>query len=367
MPQPPRFHSEPERTPFDDELVQSETESDDPFLPPARRAVRRHEVKPHQVRPHQVRRREIKRRASPRIPVSHAPNELPRRVRAPQTVSRGSRMKRFVKRLLAVAAVLFVGQCVFAALTAPQFEVKRVALSGLDVLPRERVEPLAARLLKQNVFRADVSRVKRAVEAIPVVESARVKRNWTWPPQMSVEITERSPLLRVGGGENWWIVDEAGMPFRRANDSDSKLYALAAPQLLPREGRKLPVKWWTRAIELHAALETDNKRAEGFVDETANARFWELRRLYFDKHGMASIRVSGVGALKNHRELLIRLGEGEWAPKLARAREAIAYFERTQRQAQELDLVSLRFPRWVPHPQLVKGAREREGQTREQS
>ena len=61
---------------------------------------------------------------------------------------------------------------------------------------------------------------------------------------------------------------------------------------------------------------------------------------------MASIRVSGRGALRQHGEMLIRLGESDWTPKLARARVALSYFERTGRNAQELDLVSYTYPTW---------------------
>ena len=77
-------------------------------------------------------------------------------------------------------------------------------------------------------------------------------------------------------------------------------------------------------------------------------KFWDLRRIYLDKNGAASLRVGAEGALKTHAELLIRLGEEDWLAKLKQARLALAYFERTGRKASELDLVSGEHPRWSP-------------------
>ena len=80
-------------------------------------------------------------------------------------------------------------------------------------------------------------------------------------------------------------------------------------------------------------------------------KFWDLRRVYLDENSAAALRISGKGALKQHGETLIRLGEEGWPEKLKQARMALAFFERTGRKARELDLVSSDHPRWSPKEQ----------------
>ena len=221
------------------------------------------------------------------------------------------------------------------------------------------------------------------VAALPSVASAHVEREVGWPPRLKLVVNERRPLLKVGAGNEWWVVDETGMPYRKASPEDHDLYALTARQFQPQLGKPLATKWWNRALELQRALSTDNALASGDSEKAqtegtgrTNAPFWQLRRLYLDRHGMASIRVLGRGALRQHNEMLIRLGESDWAPKLSRARVALAYFERTGRNAQELDLVSYTYPTWRTktddsttgvssrlgmNPSDKSGARERNG------
>jgi len=51
--------------------------------------------------------------------------------------------------------------------------------------------------------------------------------------------------------------------------------------------------------------------------------------------------------------MLVRLGDEGWREKLARARVALGYFERTGRHATELDLVSLDYPVWRSVPSQI--------------
>jgi hypothetical protein len=74
---------------------------------------------------------------------------------------------------------------------------------------------------------------------------------------------------------------------------------------------------------------------------------WSLRRLYFDKQGFASLRLTG-GA---HDEMLIQMGSDNWSKKLQRARQALTYFEATGRRAAVLNLISYSMPTWTPHPE----------------
>ena len=312
---------------------------------PSRRQARSRAPRHHEKRPHTVEYRAV----NPAPEAQPEPNRWDQAAQnsmARALLARKRCRTRFIIGRIALATLTLLGVWGIAtALTAPQFEIKGVEVRGLQTTPAAKVEALTAKLVGQNIFRAPVGSLEKAVAALPTVAAANVKREWSWPPRLDLIVTERQPILRVGAGQNWWVADATGVPFRRAQSADDALYALTAPQLQPSTGKALPAKEWARARELVGALQTDNALAAHSAPEE---KFWQLRRLYLDRDGAASIRVSGAGALKAHRELLIRLGEDDWPAKLASARVALAYFQRTGRRADELDLVSLDHPRWRP-------------------
>lgn len=327
---------------------------------PARRAAKAHAPQHHEKRPHQV----------AHLPVNPAPASAHERTAEHNPMTRAlvarqrAKMRRFVARVLGVAAILFVVQCAVAALTAPQFAIKRVEVRGLQSTPAQAVEQLAAPLEGQNIFRARGAALAQKVQALPTVATARIVRPLHWPPQLRLEVTEREPLVRVGAGQSWWVADAQGVPFRRANAGDAALYALTAPQFAPQTGKPLPSPQWARARDLVLALEADNalaaptQGASKAPGASRAPRFWQLRRLYLDRDGFAAVRVSGDrnsgASLAAQRELLIRLGEEDWPAKLAQARTALAYFARTGQRARELDLVSGEHPRWRPLEQVAQ-------------
>ncbi len=272
---------------------------------------------------------------------------------APVAPRKKRRMPRFLKRILWLVTLLFLGQLGFAVFTAPQFEIAKVEIEGLSATPPNAVRPIARRLLGQNVLRANRASVENATRQVPTVADAQVVRKLDWPPKVALQITERKPLLQVGAGQNWWVVDGTGVVFRRPETQDAALYRVVAPQFAPQIRQKLSASTWARAAALNAALQSDNKLALINTDantdgeaakNAASTPFWSLRRIYFDKDGLASLRVTRAP----HSEMLVRLGDESWPEKLARARVALAYFERTGRRAAELDLVSLQRPVWKP-------------------
>jgi hypothetical protein len=106
-------------------------------------------------------------------------------------------------------------------------------------------------------------------------------------------------------------------------------------------GKHLPPKLWKSVVHLADVLTTQAQQGQQ----------WQLRRTYIDKYGFASLRLEGG----SHDEMLVRLGAGRWPEKLERARQALAYFEKTGRQAAALNLVSYSKPTWTPRVVDVSG------------
>ena len=314
----------------------------------ARRKIQPHSAHYHQKKPHTVAHKPIK--PAPEAPAQPqndwdraAQNSMARALLA----RKRNRMRRIFGRVLLAGFVLSGVWCGGAALTAPQFEVRRVDISGTQRTSLAQVKEAVSQLVGKNIFRAPRSHVEAQVAAIPTVKSAHLERVWSWPPHMTLQIVERQPILRVGAGTHWWVADAQGVAFRRADDEDNELYQLTSSQFAPALGRPLPAALWKRARELQAALAADNARGD-------KENQWDLRRVYLDKNGAAALRIGGEGAQKAHAEMLIRLGEESWPAKLRQARVALAYFERTGRKASELDLVSGEHPRWLPKIEQVE-------------
>jgi len=290
---------------------------------------------------------------APHTHVRFDPADLPDRHTPPQQRPKGKHQRRkprdrsvplskiWIKRARFCAVVLMivgVGELAAAALTAKDFRVHEVEVSGLNVTSPTLVRPLAEELVGQNWIRANTKATVKQVRALPAVRSAHVERTLDWPPKLALRIEERTPFARVGAGSEWWVVDEAGVPFRRARKEDEKLYAVTSKDFKPRPGVALNRKKWEPVVAFACALSQDGgKKGTG-------ASHWELRRIYFDKDGFASLRLEG-GA---HDELLVRLGAGRWPEKLKRAHQALAWFEKTGSRASELNLVSYNMPVWTP-------------------
>jgi len=262
------------------------------------------------------------------------------RARAPQPTSSPRRERKrstpIWKRLRLIAVVLLLiglGQLVTAALTSSQFRVADVTVSGAQITDADKIADVQQSLVRQNWVRAQTGAAIKQISALPTVKSVAVSRALHWPPHLHIAIVEREPFVRVGAGENWWIVDESGVPFRRAqkSEADEKLFAVTNPKFEPDLGKPLTKENWEPTFQLVSELSTQKP-------------IWPLRRVYFDKNGFAALRLKGG----KHDEMLIRLGGDRWPEKLERARLALEYFDRTNQRASTLNLVSYIMPQWTP-------------------
>ena len=274
-------------------------------------------------------------------PPTREPEHIPRRVRK----GRGPFWK-IVRRAAMILLFLGVVELGVASLTAQPFQVRGFDITGCAVTDVDQVHDLSRPLVGQNWIRAGRRDIEQQIEKLPTVKSARVSRVLDWPPRLHVYVQERVPFAKVGAGEDWWVVDEDGIAFRRANDEDRNLYAVTSPKLVAQIGKALPRKEWTPVVEIAAALKPPVSEDESTPQDTPAPapQEWSLRRIYFDEDGSAALRLSGGF----HDETLVRLGGDHWDEKIARARQALTYFERTGRRAAVLNLVSYEMPQWTP-------------------
>lgn len=286
-----------------------------------------------------------------------------------------SRARRIARRVLLTGALLGVAWGIVFALSSPRMEVVGVDVSGARLTNPESVARVQALLVGQNWARARTGEAQRQLAAIPTVRVARVSRVWAWPPKLRIVLQERQSFARVGGGRDWWVVDEVGVTFRRANETpaDFALLPLTGPSFAPQIGRALPPETWKSAAKLVRDLQAQSARSEQPRRATASAPAPDvtlenasengaltLRRVYFDRAGAASLRIANA----QNDGLLVRLGSDDWTTKLRRAQDALRYFARTGRRAQTLDLVSFNRPVWTERASISLPEARVNGQNR---
>ena len=227
-----------------------------------------------------------------------------------------------------------------ASLTASHFNVKGVRLEGLSATPAAPIQKISQKLIGQNWFRANSSQVIQTIKKIPTVDSVRVRRVIAWPPQLKVVVQERQPVVIIGGGNQWWKVDAKGVPYQSVNQPDAtNLDAVTGPNFHLVLGKPLPQAQWQDITQLLNTMQADQQLS-------ANSFRWDLRRVYFDRNGNVSLRLKDAP----HQELLVQLGNDQWPAKLIRARQALAYLDKTGQHAKVLNFVSYKIPTWIPMP-----------------
>jgi hypothetical protein len=273
--------------------------------------------------------------------------EPPKPLRKKYNAARAARVKKLV---LGTVLVGSLGGATFWALTTPRMAVSGVNVTGVGQTPSALLNPVAQALLGQNWLRADMAAAQSRLTKLPTVQSAKVSRSWTqWPPRLSMSIQERSPWVRLGGGNTWWVIDRLGIAYRTATRSDSSLYAITSTALDTsklRAGQPVPGPVWGGVRRLATALD-QSSRQDGR---------WNIRRAYLDRDNMASLRLQGG----SQDEMLVRLGDSMWASKMSRARRALAFFEAAGRRATSLNLVSFSMPTWTPLQPRPEQAKDEE-------
>jgi len=157
-------------------------------------------------------------------------------------------------RLLGVAAVLALGSWGLERLLgAAHFPLRVVRITGeLRHLDRSALERAVAGVARGGFFSVDLGRVRAAAQALPWVETVRVRR--VWPDTLELRVEERQPL---GHWRQKQLVSLRGDVFRPA--SGDRLPA-DLPWLVGPEGSAMTVVDTFRAIQTR--LESQGMRIE---------------------------------------------------------------------------------------------------------
>ncbi|MDT4894753.1 MAG: cell division protein FtsQ [Pseudonocardiales bacterium] len=141
-----------------------------------------------------------------------------------------SRRRRPTGRRLALwvaAVVVVLALVVWLVAFSPVLGVRTVRVSGLHALTPAQVEAAARVPGGRPLVRLDSAAVVARVEALPLVESARV--HTSLPGTVTITVVERTAVGYLDSGARFELVDRQGVQFRAVAARPARLPLFAVP------------------------------------------------------------------------------------------------------------------------------------------
>lgn len=202
------------------------------------------------------------------------------------------------------------------ATTADAFALREIRFTGLAHAAEAELMERSGLTLGDNLFRIDLARAARGMEAHPWVASVRIERRL--PRALAVTVSEHraAALVRLGG---LYLLDDEGKLFKRATSGDGLDLPLITG--LSRE------RFSEQQLRLFAALHLlDTWQASGF----SVAAISEVR---LDEDGGTTLFAHEGEAVQQ-----IRLGQSDVSLKLKRLQQIRAALARRGERAARIDL-----------------------------
>ncbi|MEU5167891.1 MULTISPECIES: cell division protein FtsQ/DivIB [Streptomyces] len=156
--------------------------------------------------------------------------------RPPHIGPEGRRMTGRTRLVLAAAGlVLTAGATLWVLYGSSWLRLEGVTVAGTDVLTRSEVEAAAAAPVGSPLISVDTEAIAdRLRRKLPRVDSVDVVRSW--PHGVSLEVTERKPVLLVEKGEKFIEVDVKGVRFATVDKAPPRVPLL---ELTPDQSASL--------------------------------------------------------------------------------------------------------------------------------
>ncbi|MFG1890753.1 cell division protein FtsQ/DivIB [Micromonospora sp. NPDC049051] len=172
--------------------------------------------------------------------------------------ARQRRMRAALPWAVTAGVLALAGMLAWTVLGTGLFGVREVRVEGAELVTTVQVRDAAAVPDGAPLARVDLAATARRVGGLPAVERAVVTRDW--PDALVVRVTERTPVAVVPRGQQFVVIDRAGVVFRSAPRPPDGLPVVRLAEPGPDDG---PTR---AALEVLGAL-TPQLRAE-LVDVT---------------------------------------------------------------------------------------------------
>jgi len=143
--------------------------------------------------------------------------QSPMRSAVPVRSGRRVRKAGFWRRFLGMFAVLVLAIVAISfALFSPNFRVRQVAVAG-STNPTLVHSIQTMGMQGQNIFLIDIASLTAHIDALPMVDSASIEKQW--PDQLTVTVVERLPILLWQAQNKTFSVDSHGVIIGLASDT----------------------------------------------------------------------------------------------------------------------------------------------------
>lgn len=194
------------------------------------------------------------------------------RFRARRIAVRKQAGRRRLKRLLALIAVAMAALTAVIVLKSPILDVDEIVIEGATRTDAALVTEAAGIANGEPLLLADLGRAETAVEALPWVAEASVRREI--PGGIHVEIVERVPVATLAAGGVTLLVDATGTVVAEAASVGPifpPYVAVRSDDAAPVPGAKVSAELLT-AVELASRLRENPPASVIAVDLSPSAR-----------------------------------------------------------------------------------------------
>ena len=148
-----------------------------------------------------------------------------RLARRPKSVNH--RKPNILRRMLVLALLVLVAECVAVALLSPRFQVKTTQVSGFKSIPLARIRAQFQVPKRQNLFLAPTGDWEKSIARLPAVASVSIEKHL--PGSLDVLVQERKPWASVRTKDGrWHTIDEKFIPFRVTASPEAGLLRVLA-------------------------------------------------------------------------------------------------------------------------------------------
>ncbi|MET7384628.1 cell division protein FtsQ/DivIB [Streptomyces sp. NPDC005529] len=157
------------------------------------------------------------------------------------------RLRRPHRLIILILAVVLAGAATLWILYgSPWLRLERVSASGTRVLTPEQVRKAADVPVGSPLVSVDTGAIEaRLRRKLPRIDSVDVVRSW--PHGISLNVTERTPVLLIEKGANVIEVDDEGVRFATVSDAPKNVPSLELAVSRPESLRRFPTDRLVRA------------------------------------------------------------------------------------------------------------------------
>lgn len=130
--------------------------------------------------------------------------------------------------IVAVVVLAVAAGLVYTVWFSSLLSVKGVQISGTRTLTEQRVRAAARVPLGDPLIGVDLAAIRHRVAALAPVESVDVTR--TWPDEISIRVTERTPVAVASIGGHLHALDKYGVVFLSSSQVPKGLPEIVTPE-----------------------------------------------------------------------------------------------------------------------------------------